>query len=78
MLAALPLLYLNCANAQLQTARPRRAAPQGATTVTVKTGGDLQRALDTARPGDEIVLEAGASFVGNFVLPLRPATPSSP
>ena len=71
LLAALPLLYLNCANAQLQTARPRRAAAQGATTITVKAGGDLQRALNTAQPGDEVVLEAGSSFVGNFVLPVK-------
>lgn len=72
MLAALPLLYLSCAYAQRQVERPRRAAAAGATTITVKAGGDLQRALDTARPGDEVVLEAGASFVGNFVLPVKP------
>jgi hypothetical protein len=72
MLAALPLLYLNCANAQLQAARPPRAPAAGATTVTVKAGEDLQRALDSARPGDEVVLEAGSSFVGNFVLPVKP------
>lgn len=71
LLAALPLLYLNCATAQLQTARPRRAAATGATSITVKAGGDLQRALDAARPGDEIVLEAGSAFVGNFVLPIK-------
>ncbi|HEX8338179.1 MAG TPA: hypothetical protein VF621_15790, partial [Pyrinomonadaceae bacterium] len=42
-----------------------------AETLFVPAVGDLQRALDTARPGDEVVLEAGASFVGNFVLPVK-------
>ena len=42
-----------------------------AETLFVPAGGDLQRALDGARPGDEVVLEAGASFVGNFVLPAK-------
>lgn len=32
-------------------------------------GGDLQDALDRARPNDEIVLEAGATFRGPFTLP---------
>ena len=35
----------------------------------VAAGGDLQAAIDGARPGDVIELEAGATFVGNFVLP---------
>ena len=37
--------------------------------VTVPSGGDLQAAIDAAQPGDEIVLEAGAVFSGNFTLP---------
>ena len=37
-------------------------------TLTLPAGGDLQAALDAARPGDTISLEAGATFVGNFVL----------
>jgi hypothetical protein len=71
LLAALPLLYLTYAFTQRESARPRRAAASGGTTITVKSGGDLQRALDNARPGDEVVLEAGSSFVGNFVLPVK-------
>jgi hypothetical protein len=39
-----------------------------AATVAVRAGGDLQAALDAAQPGDTIVLQAGATFVGNFVL----------
>ncbi|HEV8601392.1 MAG TPA: hypothetical protein VGQ87_02220 [Patescibacteria group bacterium] len=37
--------------------------------IYVHTGDDLQIALDQAEPGDEIVLDAGTSFVGSFKLP---------
>jgi hypothetical protein len=37
--------------------------------IPVPPGGDLQRALNRARPGDVIVLTAGATYTGNFVLP---------
>ena len=37
-------------------------------TIHVPAGGDLQRALDEARPGDTITLEPGAAYRGNFVL----------
>jgi len=36
---------------------------------TVRTGDDLQRALNDAKGGDTILLERGATFTGNFVLP---------
>ncbi|HYM24298.1 MAG TPA: hypothetical protein VEU08_13865 [Vicinamibacterales bacterium] len=36
---------------------------------TLRTGDDLQRALTEAKPGDTILLERGATFTGNFVLP---------
>lgn len=37
--------------------------------ITVKAGGDFQSALNRAKPGDTIVLQAGAKFIGSFVLP---------
>ena len=40
-------------------------------TLVVRAGDDLQAALDRARPGDTVLLEAGATFVGNFVLRLK-------
>ena len=40
-------------------------------TVRVAAKGDLQGALNRARPGDIIVLEAGATYVGPFVLPRK-------
>lgn len=42
--------------------------------IAVPAGGDLQRALDRAQRGDEIVLAAGASYVGNFTLPAKPGS----
>jgi hypothetical protein len=42
--------------------------------VTVAAGGDLQKALNEARPGDTLVLEAGAVFRGPFTLPRKPGS----
>jgi hypothetical protein len=47
------------------------AAATRAATITVPAGGDLQAALDAARPGDTILLPAGAVFTGNFLLPAK-------
>ncbi len=44
----------------------------GTNTITVKKGGDFQAALDSAKPGDTIVLEAGSTFRGAFKLPNKP------
>ncbi len=40
----------------------------------VPAGGDLQGALNSAKPGDTIQLAAGASFTGHFSLPANPGT----
>jgi PKD repeat protein len=42
-----------------------------AATIYVAAGGDLQAALNAARPGDTVILQANAEFVGNFVLPAK-------
>src|SRR6266850_8098839 len=39
-----------------------------AATIVVPAGGDLQAALNAANCGDEVVLQAGATFSGNFTL----------
>src|SRR5438132_5050815 len=39
--------------------------------IPVPAGGDFQAALDEAQPGDVILLEAGATFAGSFVLPVK-------
>lgn len=41
-------------------------------TIVVKAGGDFQAALERAKPGDTIQLQAGATFKGNFNLPKKP------
>lgn len=60
-------------------------------TLRVSSGGDLQAAFNLALPGDEILLEPGGTYTGNFTLPakldmtpltsnwivVRPDTPSS-
>lgn len=45
--------------------------PSTGKTIQVAAGGDLQAALNTANPGDLVLLEAGATFTGNFVLPAK-------
>jgi hypothetical protein len=40
-------------------------------TIFVPAGGDLQSALNTAQPGDTIAIQAGATFVGRFTLPVK-------
>ncbi|HKQ74284.1 MAG TPA: fibronectin type III domain-containing protein [Blastocatellia bacterium] len=54
----LPRVYLNT----------NYVTPTGQT-IAVTAGGNLQSALDQAQPGDVILLQAGATFTGNFVLP---------
>lgn len=41
--------------------------------ITVKAGGDLQAAVRSAKYGDTIELEAGASFAGPIILPYKGA-----
>jgi hypothetical protein len=48
-----------------------RAVARSRTTL-LNAGGDLQAALDAAEGGDTILLQPGAVFVGNFVLPRKP------
>ena len=40
-------------------------------TITVRAGQDLQAALNEARSGDVVSIEAGATFTGNFTLPKK-------
>jgi len=45
-----------------------------AATITVNAGGDLQGAINAAKPGDTILLQAGAVFTGNYDLPVKGGT----
>ncbi len=40
-------------------------------TIVVGPGGNLQAALNQAQPGQTVQLQAGATFDGNFVLPVK-------
>ena len=48
--------------------------PATGQTIRVHDGDDLQDAIDVARPGDTIVLDAGATFKGPFTLPKKAGT----
>jgi PKD repeat protein len=48
--------------------------PSSGSTINVRAGGDLQAAINAASPGSEIVLESGATFIGNFTLPAKAGT----
>src|SRR5437762_543134 len=50
------------------------AGNPSANSVTVPSGGDLQQALNAARPGDTILLQPGATYLGNFTLPATPGS----
>jgi hypothetical protein len=49
-------------------------ASASAATLTVSAGGNLQAAIDAAKPGDTILLQAGATFAGSFKLPAKGGT----
>jgi len=45
--------------------------PAPGSTISVPAGGNLQAALNSARCGDTIALQAGATFTGRFTLPAK-------
>jgi hypothetical protein len=54
----------------IDTAYP---TPTG-TVRSVAAGGNVQSAIDAAKPGDVIELAAGATFTGPFTLPVKPGS----
>jgi hypothetical protein len=49
-------------------------SPAIAATHQVPAGGDLQAALNAAQPGDVLLLAPGATYTGNFTLPVKNGT----
>jgi len=49
----------------------RASSNAGSSVINVKAGSDLQKALKNARPGDTLLLEPGAEFIGSFTLPAK-------
>jgi hypothetical protein len=75
MMTCLALVYAQrrrTVTASPQAQRPRtvtaRTAANAPRKITVNAKDDLQKALDAAQAGDEIVLEAGAVYRGTFTL----------
>jgi hypothetical protein len=50
------------------------AAGQTAPKIVVGAGGNLQAALNAAQPGQIVEVQAGATFDGNFILPVKTGT----
>jgi hypothetical protein len=50
------------------------AQSAAAATINVPSGGDLQAAINAAQPGDTILLQAGATWTGNYKLPVKSGT----
>ena len=65
-----PLRLIALSTAFLSACLIGQCAAQAAT-LTVSAGGNLQAALDNAQPGDRVIVEAGATFVGPFTLPKK-------
>ncbi len=53
---------------------PTPDPPVTGNVLNVPRGGDLQAAINAAVAGDTIVLEAGATYTGNFTLPAKSGT----
>jgi hypothetical protein len=68
--ASLVFAFASRRAAEPEIQRPRRASA-GSPQISVRAGEDFQAALDMARPGDTITLEAGATYVGPFTLPVK-------
>ena len=61
-------MLLLCAGLSLSS------ADRDAQTMGVPAGASLQQAIDRARPGDTLLLTPGATYTGNFVLPVKPGS----
>src|SRR5688500_17635386 len=66
---AIIVAVLVCATAHaLPAARQIYPPTEGPSAIRVEAAGDLQAALDRAKPGDVIEMASGATYTGNFVL----------
>jgi hypothetical protein len=70
-MTGLNLQGLRCAPALVLLMVMLVAGAPETSSIVVRAGEDLQQALNAARPGDTILLEPGATYVGNFVLPAK-------
>ena len=72
LVLVLVVLMIGAGVAFMQRARrTHSSATVEGSTIKLDRNGDLQRALNDAKPGDTIVLEAGAVYTGPFTLPVK-------
>ncbi|HEX2268305.1 MAG TPA: right-handed parallel beta-helix repeat-containing protein [Pyrinomonadaceae bacterium] len=73
LVVVLAVLMVGAGVAFMQRARRVGTPVAGANgpVIQLAAGENLQRALDQAKPGDTIVLEAGAVYKGPFTLPVK-------
>ena len=69
--AGINFVSVAIAAASAPTPAPPPPPPGSGNTVTVPAGGNLQLAIDAAQQGDTILLAAGATYVGTYVLPTK-------
>src|SRR3954471_17530799 len=69
-------IWVGIGVALLSVVLPARSTSAATRTVCANNCAysNLQVALDAAQPGDTILLRAGETFVGNFVLPAKPGS----
>jgi hypothetical protein len=72
------LVLVRTSNPQSTQVRSRRVAEGVAKTTELTSGQNLQAAINAANCGDSVVLQSGASWDGNFLLPDKKCTQSSP
>jgi hypothetical protein len=72
------LVLVRTSNPQSTQVRSRRVAEGGGKTTELTSGQNLQAAINAANCGDSVVLQSGASWDGNFLLPDKNCTQSSP
>jgi hypothetical protein len=69
---AVPVLALGQTLPQLPVIPDISCGTSSGKTTVVPSGGKLQAVIDAASPGDTILLEAGATFVGPITLKVKP------
>lgn len=72
-----PLLIVCLLLVVAQRREASRVRRVSASTIFVKPGADLQAAINNAKYGDVIVLEAGATYNGPIILPFKESKPGS-
>jgi len=70
-LVVVSLSYCYAQRPQTATQQQRPRTVSGGRATTLGSGGDLQAAINSAKPGDTITLAAGATFRGPIVLPAK-------